>query len=334
MEGLRLSKAGPFRYLLPHQTVQKHTLLMKSRLLALSLMLAGIFSTSCLEEDYSDCYNIYKLVMSYKGDGKTEIFPEKINRVEMYVFDESDACISSTVLSDDDVAARTTVLPPLPAGDYRIVCVANTHDTGMENLASRDYSQILFAANDYMDGKTVAGNDSLYYASTYYTIKEFSPMIYEETQTVEFASSHYDVLVEVVNAPENIGRHPKIEIVGVSPQTDFENVAKGKPTDYIMKTVHDGVKTTTARNNIMRHKNQKDVYLKVTGEDGSEVALINFADHIEEFREYIDPSRHECLIPFKIEYGIPERPYPSDDMCAEITISVPEWVVESVKPIF
>ena len=307
---------------------------MKLKFFALSLVVAGLFSTSCLKEDNSDCYNTYKLILSYHGDGDTEIFPEKINRVEMYVFDESDACISSTVLPDEDVAARTTVLPPLPAGEYRIVCVANTHDTGVENLTSRDYSQILFAANDYMKGKTVAGNDSLYYASTDYTIKEFSPMIYEETRTAEFASSHYDVLVEVINAPENIGKHPKIEIVGVSPQTDFENVAKGKPTDYIMKTVHDGVKTTTARNNIMRHKNHEDVYLKVTGEDGSEVALINFADHIEEYKEYIDPTRHECLIPFRIEYGTPERPYPSDEMRVEITISIPSWVVESVKPIF
>ena len=82
--------------------------LMKLKSLALSLLATGLLSTACLKEDHSDCYNIYKLVMSYKGDGKTEIFPEKINRVEMYVFDESDACISSTVLPDADVAARTT----------------------------------------------------------------------------------------------------------------------------------------------------------------------------------------------------------------------------------
>ena len=34
---------------------------MKSRLIALSFVLAGLLSTSCFQEDYSECYNIYKL---------------------------------------------------------------------------------------------------------------------------------------------------------------------------------------------------------------------------------------------------------------------------------
>lgn len=306
---------------------------MKFKLFTLSLAVAGLFSTSCLKEDYSDCYNTYRLILSYFGDGDTEIFPQKINRVEMYVFDESGVCVSSGLLSDADVASRTTTLPPLKPGDYRIVCVGNTYDTGVENLSSKDYSKILFAANDYIEGKTVTGNDSLYYASVDYHIKEFSPMIYEETRTAQFASSHYDILVEVINAPANIGKHPKIELIGVSPQTDFENVAKGQATDYIMTTVYDGLKTTTARNNIMRHKNHQDVYLKVTGEDGSQVAMINFAEHLETYKEYIDPSKQECLIPFRIVFGTPDYPFEGGE-CLDITITLPEWFVENVKPEF
>lgn len=306
---------------------------MKFRFLALSLMLAGLFSTSCLKEDHSDCYNTYKLILSYYGDGDTEIFPQKINRVEMYVFDESDACVSSGVLPAADVASRTTTLPPLAPGDYRIVCVGNTYDTGLENLSSGDYSKILFAANDYMEGKTVKGNDSLYYASLHQTILPFDARVYESTDTIRFASSHYDILVEVVNAPANVGKHPKIELVGVSPQTDFENVAKGQATDYVMETVYDGINITTAVNNIMRHKNHEEVWLRVTGEDGQQVAMINFAEHIEAHKEYIDPSKHECLIPFRIEFGTPGYPL-EDGVCLDVTITVPQWFVEKVTPEF
>lgn len=317
---------------------------MKFKLITLSLAVAGLFSTSCLQEDYSDCYNTYKLVLSYKGDGATEIFPEKINRVDMYVFDEANACVSSRRLPDADVSSQTTTLPPLAPGEYRIICVGNAHDTGLENLESGDYGNILFAANDYLEGKAVTGNDSLYYASHRYTVEGFDPMPKERTEVIEFASSHYDILVEVYNAPEWVGKHPKIELVGVSPQTDFENTAKGKATDYIMETVHDGMKTTTAENNIMRHKNHEDVFVRVTGENGEQVAMINFAEWIEEHKKYIDPTKHECLIPFRIEFGDPlppdpptppTPPVPGDDgMCVEISIVLPQWYKELISPIF
>lgn len=298
---------------------------MKYRLLAFSLLLAGLFSTSCLKEDYSDCYRTYKLILSYKGDGQIEIFPEKINRVEMYVFDEADVCVSSSVLSDSDVAARTTTLPHLKPGDYRIICVGNTHDTGLENLDSRDYSKILFAAEDFLAGQTVSGNDSLYYASVNHTAMDFDPTVAEETVVAEFESSHYDILVELVNAPAWAGT-PKIELTGVSPFTDFENVAKGQPADYVMEATDHGNGHFTAVNNIMRHSNHDEVYLKVTGEDGRTLALINFAEHIEKYNDYIDPSLNECLIPFRLEWD--------PTVSAEVVIGLPSWMVENVTPDF
>lgn len=307
---------------------------MKLRNIALCLLLAGGLSASCIREDNSDCYNIYRLALSYHGDGTTDIFSEKITDVDLYVFDQDSRCISSWTLSDAEIEAQLVTLPPLDPGDYRIVCVGNAYDTKVENLDSKDLSNITFAAADYINGETVSGNDPLYWSSIDYTIEPYNEYKLEETRTTYFASSHYDIIVEVENAPDYIGKNPKVELVGVSPLTDFHNTAKGQATDYIMETVHDGVKTTTAINNIMRHKNHENVYLRVTGEDGTPVAMISFAEHIEKHKDYINPQLHECQIPFLIKFGSSDYPLPSDDISLDITISVPSWFVEHITPDF
>ena len=82
---------------------------------------------------------------------------------------------------------------------------------------------------------------------------------------------------------------------------------------------------TRKRTNIMRNINHEDVYLKVTGEDGTEVASINFAEHLDKYKDTIDPSLNECIIPFRIEF---------ESISAQISITLPSWYIDLVKPIF
>lgn len=139
---------------------------MKLTNIVFCLMLLGGGLTSCIREDLDDCFSTNKLVLSYKGDGDKEIFPDKICRVEMYVFNAENQCVNSSVLPEDQVKSRTALLPPLEAGEYRIICLGNTHHTKVDRLDAGDYGQMRFAAEDYLAGNTVSGNDSLYYAST------------------------------------------------------------------------------------------------------------------------------------------------------------------------
>lgn len=299
---------------------------MRFRIFALGLLLAGA-AASCIREDMSQCRNAHELVLSYLGDGKTEIFDDKICRVEMYVFDAMNSCVADFVVPAGQVAARTAELPPLAPGDYRVVCLGNTHHTKTVNLSAGSFDAIRFADADYVDTGAASGNDSLYYASVPVTVTGFTGKEGDRTTLVPFVCSHYDLSVEVAGIPRSdvrAGLLPRLEICGVAPCTDFENRVCGEAADYTLETRYDADKMLlTSETNIMRHTNHEAVSVCLRTASGESTFVeVNLAEFLAE-HPGIDCSKQEVLIPIRIEFT-----------SAGVEVSVPDWFVQEVKPEF
>ena len=299
---------------------------MKLKIIVFCLLLAG---TACsgIKEDMSECYNTHKLILSYLGDGSTEIFSEKIDRVELYVFDAQNRCVADFEVPAGDVAARTAKLPPLQPGNYRIVALGNPYSTEVDKLEARDFNTIRFAAADYLTKATASGNDPLYHAAANITIEPFTGKNTEQTTTVRFASSHYDLAVDVLGFPEleNNARatsQTELKICGVTPCTDFTNRVCGEACDYTLETTYDAQHLVLSnRSNIMRHTDHEnvDVCLSV---GGTEIAKVNLAEFLRQ-HPAIDCSKHEVLIPIEIRF-----------IEGEVVITIPEWAIDVIQPDF
>ncbi len=293
------------------------------------LLMIGAACCSCVREDFEDCFPTHRLILSYLGDGEDEIFNTKVNYVQMYIFNKENRCVSSSVLTESQVQDRMVELPRLTPGNYRVICIGNPHETDVLELHAGDFEDILFSHEDHQNGVIASTDDSLYYATADCRIMPYMPEGNNEyTYLAPFASSHYDLSVEVIGVPEDITRAgdymPHIKIHGVSTETDFENCVTEATSDYTMEHNLDAERMNMyAFANIMRHENHDDVNVCFYLSEGAEpFVTVNLGDFLRA-HPTIDCSKHEVHIPIRIEFK-----------SMDVTITVPEWFVENVTPEF
>ena len=273
---------------------------------------------SCIREDLSECYSINKLQLVYTGnDESSDIFQEKIGSVELYIFDAAVECVYNRALTDVELSQQEVTLPRLLVGEYRIICVANGKNTDIVATDGKEYSAMYFADKSYTAGEAMQGNDSLYWASYDLTITSD-----DSTQVVEFASSHYDVYVEVIGVDAQSDIH--IEMSGVAPCTSLDtNEAFGTPTTYypaLESIASESKKSSTF--SIMRHTDHTAVEVKLCDKNGGELAKVNLAEFLAA-NPSIDCSLNEVTIPVSFSFKL-----------SDFVVTLPEWYIQDTKPEF
>lgn len=71
-------------------------------------MLLVALTTGCIKEDLDSCDT--NLIFRYFGDGTKDIFPEKIEKVDLYVYSENGALVETIGLNQGDL--RNNQGPP------------------------------------------------------------------------------------------------------------------------------------------------------------------------------------------------------------------------------
>lgn len=139
--------------------------------------------TGCIKENLDDCETT--LYFSYLGDGTKEIFPQKIEKVDMYIYNQNNVFVQKTVLNRKELNRQRGTTLNLPSGQYHIICWGNSlNDTRINEGSSLQNN--LVGAPHYFTKELISTNDSLYFGEREITIVNESYKV----DTVYFSSAH------------------------------------------------------------------------------------------------------------------------------------------------
>lgn len=291
------------------------------RLAAAILLLSALLTGGCIREDLSACHGRFSLRFSYTGDGPSEMFGEKIEKVDLYVFDSDNHLVKSESLERRQLGSEPVAHLDLPPGNYSVVSIGNQHDNtavvGIGDGTPCDMGSVLMGHPCAFDGGRMTGNDSLYMAACDISV----PSMGEAQATAVFAASHFDMSVEVRGTDPATTR---LELRHPWPHTNFNNQPCGNACVYYPETeaaAKSASVTLVSRFNVNRFSEADDVLLDITDQAGNNLHTVDISQFVA--TTGIDIGKQEVLIPVLVEFK-----------SIGVTVSIPEWATEVIEPEF
>lgn len=167
---------------------------MKTKKILFLLLIASLFS-GCIKENMDDCRRSFTLLFRYDGDGTTDIFRQKVSKVDLYVYNAETGELVLTRVADQAALGQLQGirLDELEPGNYEAVCWGNVFDDSrMMAFDSKETGQI--AAPNFYSGTDIFTNDELYYAAKSFTV---TGAWKEQEDICIFQCSHIDVTVRL-----------------------------------------------------------------------------------------------------------------------------------------
>lgn len=285
--------------------------------LLLSMIVTLPLAGGCIRENMDDCKGKVTLRFRYVGDGTTDIFPEKIEHVTMYVYSIADGSLAAIHKYDDNaLAAYQGADVMLFPGRYEVVCWGNALDETTINEGEK------IAADGYFENTDIATNDPLYYGTIEIEVPE---TLVENNYICDFVCSHVKFRVRVEGFDQTTMGVPSLELTQLASFTDFDNV----PSDEERCSYHpvlaagsDGEQTVyTAEFNTLRFNDDNDIMLRLHSDETRVVAHeFPLADFLHEHNIAVE-GVNEVTVPIRIRFS-------------PIGVTIDDWDSVPVNPDF
>lgn len=279
--------------------------------LSLIVLLSG-----CIKEDLEDCYTY--LYFSYLGDGTQEIFPQKIEEVNLYIYNESGSLVETIILDKNDLNNYQGTSLFLPDGKYRVVCWGNSEADTQINGAST-FGSAIVAAPRYFTKQLIYTNDSLYIGS-----RDIEVFQYQSTlDTVYFSSAHIKMMVEIDGLEDILFEDSspvELQVGNLSPTVDFtKRFSSEKIMYYPLFDVENNTRELVSRFNVLRYNDNNDVFINlVSKETGQTIYSLKLSDFMKANNITVD-NINEAFVGIRFRFN-------------GTNITVTPWDEEIIRP--
>lgn len=294
-----------------------------------------LFMTGCIKEDLSDCDNVV-IYFQYKADGDKDVLYQYMDQVDLYVFD-ADNHIKGVGHYTHEQLANFAAIPSfkLQPGRYKVVALGNAKEhTEVVNVTATDFNQIFIQHPNWGTADKVVNHDDNYLGQKVIEVPGDDRKLRD---TVELFSAHIDVAVEIFGL-EKPGRADEIPyeltFENSNAQTTFNNeINEAEKGTCYPALVYDEERKCYRTDDLalFRMDNHGDLVTercahtlvlkdKRTGEELVRGSIYNY---LQRNTDRIDVTKQEALLPISIKFS-----------SIGVTVEVPEWVIEEVKPEF
>ena len=300
-----------------------------------TMLLVPVLVTSCIKDDLDDCHNV-TIYFQYLADGDKDVLYQYMDKVDLYVFDESGHILGVGTYNQDQLSSFSAVpsFKLKPGKRYKVVAIGNAYDhTQVVNLESETSFDNIYIQSPYWGvPDPVINHDDNYLGQQEFVMPDGNYVMYRDTVTLY--SAHIDVDIEITGlpAPQTRSELPiSVRIENSNAQTSFNNEINldEKGTCY-PELIYDEARGCYRTDDLalfrMDHNGQLDPdfcehELVVADAEGNELIRGSVYNFVTRNREYVDITKQEAYLPIEINF-----------IETNVTIKLPSWYVEDIEP--